>query len=170
VRKLKFLSLVILIASTFFLFVGCSKSNNNNSASTKDSVLYSAWQPFSMTFEGIDNNSDSIYDQTTIAAAITQNVLDKGTVLVYISNGSGSYADATNAGFSVVLGVGQIYISTYGSVPSNFTWRYMVIPGNIATTSTSGSVQTYTPSQLKTMSYSAVSGILGISEAKKLTP
>jgi hypothetical protein len=170
VRKLKVLSLATLIAGTFFLSVGCSKSNNNNSTSTKDSVLYSAWQPFSLKFESLDNNSDSVYDQTTTAAAITQNILDKGTVLVYISDGSGNYTDAVNAGFSVILGVGQIYISTYGSVPSTFTWRYVVIPGTIATTNSSGSLQTYTPSQLKTMSYAAVSGILGISEAKKLTP
>ena len=168
-RKLKVLSLAALIAGSFFLSVGCSKSNNNSS-STKDSVLYSAWQPFSMKFEGLDNNSDSVYDQTTTAAAITQSVLDKGTVLTYISDGNGDYTDAVNAGFSVILGVGSIYISTYGSVPSNFTWRYVVIPGTVATTSSSGSLQTYTPSQLKTMSYVAVSGILGISEAKKLTP
>ena len=168
-RKLKVLSLATLIAGTFFLSVGCSKSNNNSS-STKDSVLYSAWQPFSLKFETLDNNGDSVYDQTTTAAAITQNVLDKGTVLVYVSAGDGEYTDAVNAGFSVILGVGQIYISTYGSVPSAFAWRYVVIPGTIATTSSSGSLQTYTPSQLKTMSYAAVSGILGISEASKLTP
>ena len=166
-RKLKVLSLAALIACSFFLSVGCSK-NNNNSSSTKDSVLYSAWQPFSMKFEGLDNNGDSVYDQTTTAAAITQDVLDKGTVLTYISDGNGDYTDAVNAGFSVILSVGSIYISTYGSVPSNFTWRYVVIPGTVATTSSSGSLQTYTPSQLKTMSYSAVSGILGISETPKL--
>ena len=168
-RKLKVLSLATLIAGTFFLSVGCSKSNNN-STSTKDSVLYSAWQPFSMKYETLDNNGDSVYDQTTTAAAITQSVLDKGTVLVYVSDGNGDYTDAVNAGFSVILAVGQIYISTYGSVPSNFTWRYVVIPGTIATTSSSGSLQTYTPNQLKTMSYAAVSGVLGMSEAKKLTP
>lgn len=168
-RKLKVLSLVTLIAGTFFLSVGCSKSNNN-STSTKDSVLYSAWQSFSLKYEGLNSNSDSVYDQTTTAAAITQSILDKGTVLVYISDGNGDYTDAVNAGFSVILGVGQIYISTYGSVPSAYTWRYVVIPGTIATTSTSGSLQTYTPGQLKTMSYSAVSGILGISGASKLTP
>lgn len=168
-RKLKVLSLVTLIAGTFFLSVGCSKSNNNSSG-TKDSVLYSAWQPFSMKFEGLDNNSDSVYDQTTTAAAITQSVLDKGTVLIYVSDGNGDYADASNAGFSVILGVGQIYLSTYGAVPSTYSWRYVVIPGTIATTSTSGTLQTYTPGQLKTMTYSAVSGILGISAASKLTP
>lgn len=168
--KLKVLSLATLIAGIFLLSAGCSKNNSNNNSSTKDSVLYSAWQPFSMKFETLDNNGDSVYDQTTTAAVITQNVLDKGTVLVYVSDGSGDYTDAENAGFSVILGVGQIYISTFGFVPSNFTWRYVVIPGTIATTSTSGSLQTYTPKQLKTMSYAAVSGILGISASNKLTP
>ena len=168
-RKLKILSLVILIAGSFFLSVGCSKSNSNSS-STKDSVLYSAWKPFSLTYEGLNSNSDSIYDEVAVAAAITQNVLDKGTVLVYVSNGSGSYAVAADAGFSVVLSVGQIYLSTYGAVSSSYKWRYVIIPGTIATTTASGSLQSYTPSQLKTMSYAAVSGILGISATSKLTP
>ena len=166
-RKLKILSLVILIAGSFFLSVGCSKSNSNNSSSTKDSVLYSAWKPFSLTYEGLNSNSDSIYDQVAVAAPITQSVLDKGSVLVYVSNGSGSYALASDAGFSVVLSVGQIYLSTFGAVSSSYTWRYVVIPGTIATTTASGSLQTYTPSQLKTMSYAAVSSILGISESNK---
>jgi hypothetical protein len=123
-----------------------------------------------MKFEGLDTNSDSVYDQTTTASAITQNVLDKGSVLVYVSDGLGDYADAANAGFSVILGVGSIYISTYGAVPSSYTWRYVIVPGTIATTSASGVLQTYTPSQLKGLSYAAVTGLLGISENKKLTP
>lgn len=139
--------------------VGCSKSNNNSS-STKDSVLYSAWQSFNMKYEGLDNNNDSVYDQTISASAVTQSILDKGSVLVYVSDGNGDYADASNAGFSVILAVGQIYISTYGSVPSSYQWRYVVVPGTIATTSSSGSVKTYTPSQLKALSYKEASAIL----------
>lgn len=142
--------MLTLITGALFMSVGCSKSNNNSS-STKDSVLYSSWQSFSLKYEGLDNNSDSVYDQTITAAAITQNVLDKGTVTVYVSDGAGDYADASNAGFSVILNVGSIYISTYGAVPSAYKWRYVVIPGTIATTS-----------QLKGLSYETVAKMLDL--------
>lgn len=114
--------------------MGCSKNNSSNS-STKDSVLYSAWQPFNMSFSGFDSNNDSIFAQTITAAAVTQNIIDKGTVMVYFSDGTGDYADAANAGFSVILHVGSIDLSTIGSVPSTWQWRYVIIPGTIATTS-----------------------------------
>jgi len=162
VRKLKILALLGLVAGALFTSVGCSKSNNSSS-SNKDSVMYSSWQSFNMKYEGLDNNSDSVYDQTITASSITQSVVDKGSVVVYISDGSGDYANAADAGFSVTFGVGQIYISTYGAIPTSWTYRYVVIPGNISVTS-QGSVKTYTPSQLKTMTYDEASVILGVSK------
>lgn len=162
--------MLTLIVGSFLLSVGCSKSNNNNSSSTtKDSVLYSAWQSLNMTFGNLDSKGDSIYYQNVTASAITQNVLDKGSVLVYVSNGGGSYATSTDAGFSVILSVGGFQISTIGAISSGWSYRYIIIPGNIATTSVSGVIQTYTPNQLKTLSYTTLTSILGISESKKLT-
>jgi hypothetical protein len=166
VRKLKILTLLGLVAGAIFMSVGCSKSNNNSS-SNKDSVLYSAWQSFNMKYEGLDNNNDSVYDQTVTASSITQSILDKGSVVVYIADGSGDYANAADAGFSVTFGLGQIYISTYSAIPSGWTFRYVVIPGNISVTS-QGSVRTYTPNQLKAMTYDEASGILGINNKPTL--
>jgi hypothetical protein len=162
VRKLKFLALLSIVAGALFTSVGCSKSNNSSS-SNKDSVMYSAWQPFNMKYEGQDNNNDSVYDQTITASSITQSIVDKGSVVVYIADGAGDYANAADAGFSVTFGVGQIYISTYGAIPTGWAYRYVVIPGNISVTS-QGSVKTYTPNQLKTMTYDEASAILGISK------
>ncbi|MBS1601224.1 MAG: hypothetical protein JST42_01055 [Bacteroidetes bacterium] len=165
-RKLKILTLVSLIAGAALMSVGCSKSNNNSS-SNKDSVMYSAWQSFNMKYEGQDNNNDSVYDQTVTASSITQSILDKGSVVVYIADGSGDYANAADAGFSVTFGLGQIYISTFGAIPSGWTFRYVIIPGNISVTS-QGSVRTYTPNQLKAMTYDQASGILDISNKPTL--
>ena len=78
---MKFLALLGLVAGALFTSVGCSKSNNNSS-SNKDSVLYSSWQAFNMKYEGQDSNNDSVYDQTITASAVTQNILDKGSVVV----------------------------------------------------------------------------------------
>jgi hypothetical protein len=161
VKNFKLFTLLTLIAGYLLTSIGCSKSNNNNN-SAKDSVLYSAWQPFNMKFEGVTTYGDSVFDQTVVAKSVTQSVLDKGVVLVYVKDGTGLYADATNAGISLLLDPGEIYMTTNFTVTSNFSFRYVVIPGGISTTSVSGSVQTYTPAQLKKLPYSTVAGMLHV--------
>ena len=90
-----------------------------------------------MKFESATTTTDSLFDETVTAKSITQSILDKGSVLVYLQDGSGSYAEASALGFFVVLSVGQIYISTSFTVPSSWKFRYVVIPGTVSTQSRS---------------------------------
>jgi hypothetical protein len=136
VRKLKIIFPVVILMVSFASLVsvtGCKKTTNNI---VQDSVYYSAWTNFNMKYDAnASSGTDSVYDQTITAKSITQAVLDKGSVIVYITPGSGIYAEATSEGFEVILSVGQIYIDAHGAVPSTWQYRYVIIPGTVATQS-----------------------------------
>ena len=150
--------------------VSCSKSSNNNNNSGSDSVLYSAWIPLHLVIT--QPTSDSIYEQALTVKALTASVLNKGVVNVYLNySGSGGtqIIPASDAGIYPTYTTGSIYLDAYGSsgavLASNLYFdsvRYVIIPGKISTTSANGSVQTYTPSQLKQMDYSTLTKVLGI--------
>jgi len=128
VRKLKilFTALVLIFSFASLLPVaGCKKTYNTVS---QDSVSYSAWQSFAMKFEGATTTTDSVFDQTVTAKSVTQAILDKGSVLVYIQDGAGNYAEASSQGFIVILAVGQIYLETGFTLPSawkvcDYSWQ-----------------------------------------------
>jgi hypothetical protein len=152
VRKLKisFTALVLILSFASLLPVaGCKKTYTTV---VQDSVSYSAWQSFAMKFESATTTTDSIFDQTVTAKAVTQAILDKGSVLVYIQDGAGSYAEASSQGFLVVLAVGQIYLETNYTVQSSWKFRYVIIPGTVAT-----------QSQTRHLSYSNASKLLNLS-------
>src|SRR6185437_11464816 len=150
--------------------VSCSKSSNNNNNSGSDSVLYSNWIPLALVLQ--QPTSDSIYEQKVTANALTASVLNKGAVNIYL-NYSGSkgtqIALPSDAGIYPTFTTGAIYLDAYGGngalMASNLYFdsvRYVIIPGKVSTTSANGSVQTYTPAQLKQMDYSTLTRVLGI--------
>lgn len=152
-RKLKiiFPAVVLIVSFASLLSVaGCKKTYTTV---VKDSVYYSPWQSIALKFVSAGaTTADSVFNQTVTAKSITQAVLDKGSVLVYITDGSGSYAEAANQGFIVVLAVGQIYLQTNFTVPSSWKFRYVIVPGNVAT-----------QSQTRHLSYSDASKLFNLS-------
>jgi len=172
VSKLKIVLFAAMVVS-FGAIVSCSKSNNNNnsgSGSHSDSVLYSNWIPLHLVITGTP--SDSVFEQKITANALTQTVLNKGLVLVY-ANESGSGGKFINYvsdfGIYPTFGVQAIYLDAYNSAGYQLSTnqivdsvRYVIVPGSVSTTSASGNLQTYTPSQLRQLDYSTVTKDLNI--------
>lgn len=133
-------------------------------------MLYSNWIPMNLVLQ--QPTSDSIYEQKLTATALTASVLNKGAVNIYL-NYSGSHgtqiALPSDAGIYPTFTTGAIYLDAYGgngALMATNTYfdsvRYVIIPGKVSTTSANGSVQTYTPAQLKQMDYSTLTRVLGI--------
>jgi hypothetical protein len=171
VRKLKILMLTFSVMSLGAL-VSCSKSSTKTTpaASSADTVMYSAWIPLALVLQS--PASDSFYEQAITAAALTQAILDKGMVNVYVhETGTGtSYVNsASDEGIYPTYAVGQIFLDAYGSngaVLATNTYfdevRYVIIPGTVSVTNANGSIQTYTPAQLKELDYATLTKLLGI--------
>jgi hypothetical protein len=172
VRKMK-IALLAAMTVSLVAMVSCSKSSNSSggsSSSSKDSVLYSNWIPLKLVLQ--TPASDSDYEQKITASALTTAVLGKGLVLVY-ANETGSGGQYVNYisdfGIYPTFGPQAIYLDAYGTYGYQISQntvvdsvRYIIIPGTVSTTSVSGNLQTYTPSQLKTLDYSTVTQIFNI--------
>ena len=168
--KLKFV-LLAARAISFAALVSCSKNNNNTPASSsKDTVLYSNWIPLKLVLTG--NTADSDYEQKITASALTTTVLSKGLVLIYANEtgSGGQYVNyVSDFGIYPTFASQAIYLDAYGTYGYNISLntvvdsvRYVIIPGTVNTTSASGNLQTYTPSQLKGLDYSTLTKVLNI--------
>ena len=121
----------------------------------------------------IDANSDTSYSETLTATAITQDVLNSAVVVGYIRF-LDAYGDTTILNASAAMTesfiVGNIELFSGAPYPSNssgsdfsgYDYRYVIIPAKIAINSVSSNGHMYTSDQLKTMSYPALTRILGI--------
>ena len=136
---------------------GCSKSSNNSSTpAAKDSVLYSSWITLAATY----NTTDSAYEQALTVNALTQNVLDHGLVLTYIKDGAGEVVTPQDFSLFPAFTLKTITLFAGGDF-SNVPFRYVIIPGTLATSSTSagvmsGSARTFSVNDLKSMTYAQV--------------
>ncbi|HZE83975.1 MAG TPA: hypothetical protein VE035_06670 [Puia sp.] len=133
---LAFMALIMGMVTT----TSCSKSSSTPAA--KDSVLYSNWITLKMISQGVDNDVTSptygyeIFAEEIAAPAITKAVLNKGVVLTYVQgvvNGDTAIVNA-EALLSEFVYAGRIELSSVGIDYSGLKYRYVVIPGRIATT------------------------------------
>ncbi|GGB12069.1 hypothetical protein [Puia dinghuensis] len=150
-RKLKFIfsaaALVVSIVSLISVG-GCTK---NTTYQTKDSVYYSGWMTLSMT----GTNHDSLWYEDIAAKSVTASVLRSGAVLGYVgsaSSGDTTALSASEYGFSQILNVGNIELQYYLTDQSGLLYRYVVIPGNVLTTT----FKNFSQDQLKRMSFTDV--------------
>jgi hypothetical protein len=175
-----------LVASVALMMVACSKAGNPGAtgatgasgatgatgpAGTDSTVQYSPWIALTATpYLDADNNTD--YVDTLSVPALTNAVLDQDVVLGYLQFFDGA-GDTTIAIAGTILeenfGVGYIELSSLAPAATatsgiNFTgynYRYVIIPGDIQVTSTTGSeVTTYTKAQLKAMDYRTLTRLL----------
>jgi len=147
----------------------CSKSNNNNSASAKDSVLYSNWTPLNMSLLGVDPNSgDSVFGQEITAKAITKAIMDRGLVLMYVQgldpNGDSVIQNA-EALMTAYTYVGAIDLISDFVDYSGFNFRYVVIPGKTLINGVRDGGQTLSISELKTLDYDAATRVFNLPPA-----
>jgi|GEM_PF-1021987 len=147
---------------------GADGANGMDGAPGPDSVLYSNWMPMNMS-ENIDINSDTTYSQIFPANAITDDILNSGTILTYLSgvdgNGNSFIYNAATA-LTESYYVGNIFVASLPPAPShsagsNFAgdyYRFIVVPGSIAVTAFKG----MTPQQIRTVSYPVVAKMLNL--------
>jgi hypothetical protein len=108
-------------------------------------VIYSAWinAPVAAA-ENIDGTSGM---STTInAPELSEDILSKGTILVYVSFGSGSFTvpyTSTAGGFvntiTAISTLKKIKLFRFRhdgggtvNIPTSLSWRYILIPGGVA--------------------------------------
>jgi len=122
---------------------------------------------------------DTLYVQDITAPKITANIVSKGAVVGYFGyvTQSGDTAAFNEAEFGyntgVVFATGLIEITGYGVDISynngGFLFRYVVIPGNVLTTSFNGMTQ----QQLNKMSFTDLQKAISASQSasgRTLTP
>ncbi len=161
VKSLLALATIIIIGLT-----SCSKGDTGPAGPAgpagPDSVMYSDWITLNFTF----NNTDSLYEQTIAAPAITQGVLDSGLVVSYIQ-----YTDQSTGEVHIqsIASLGSLIWDDYslGKVNmfaninlSTYLYRYVVIRGTTKVNGTVNKVKGYTPSELKAMSYEQLQKVL----------
>lgn len=169
-RNLKLIALAALTTGILIIMTtGCKKGDTGPvGPAGPDSVQYSAWNTLAMTVVGTDTDGNSIYGQTITASSITSTILNKGSVIGYLlvndpltANGDSSVVNASLA-LQEFFAIGKIDLVSYGTDYSGYLYRYVVIPSKVATSSTSGSIRTYTSDQLKQLDYTTLSTILKI--------
>ena len=150
-RKVKIFFLAATVIG-FFSLIGCSKSNNNN-ASHSDSVYTSSWITLSMSL----NTTDSDYEQTISAPAVTSAILNTGVVLgygAYLNNNNDTVVEsAIEFDMYQTFSVGQILLQA-GFDNTDLWYRYVVIPGQVLTT------KGLTPLEAKSLSYAEVTKLI----------
>lgn len=166
-RNLTLLTVLAIIGVGSVMMTGCSKGNTGPAGPAgPDSVQYSGWTTLAMTYVGPDQSGDSTFQQTITAKSITSAILNQGAVIGYLlfpDPGTGD-SSVVNASLAVdeFFNVGSIDIVSDGVDYSGASYRYVVIPAKITTSSISGTLQTFTASQLKAMDYKTLTKALGI--------
>lgn len=133
-------------------------------------VIYSAWinAPTAVA-ETVDGTSGM---STTInAPELSADILSKGTILVYVSFGSGTFAvpyTSTAGGFAntitAVSSLAKIKLFRFRhdqggtvNIPTSLSWRYILIPGGVAAATSKAAKPDYAK-----MSYEEVCAQLNI--------
>ena len=123
-------------------------------------VIYSNWTNVTMT------NTGPFWEGLLNAPGITQTVLDRGVVNVYLRNENSqifqlNYSSPGGNYIHYFLTVGLITIRS--SVNSSYAYRYVIIPGGVSGGRfTSGALIGYSTEQIKSLSYDDLCKLLNI--------
>ena len=162
-KKLRLVSFCALAIS--LLAISCSKKGDTGPAGPPgpagpDSVSYSAWTALNLVY----NTTDSLFEQTIAAPAITQAVLDKGIILSYVEfTDQGGNTNVFNASelVYVTYSVGSISIASLNGY-TGLQFRYVIVPGTVSLNSIKPMYKGYSQADLEKMGYQAAMGTLGI--------
>lgn len=156
---MKFSKTIFIILLVAISTISCSSDDGTDGVNGVDgqagpagatgtaNVIYSAWltapTAVAETIDGTSGMSTSIN-----APQLSEDILAKGTVLVYVSFGSGTYTlpyTSTAGGFvntiTAISTAKKIKLFRFrhdagGTVnlPTSLSWRYILIPGGVAAT------------------------------------
>jgi len=159
---MKFLKPIFALFVLVFFVASCSSDEGADGVNGVDgqagpagtaNVIYSAWitapAAVAETVDGTSGMSTSL-----VAPQLTDDILSKGTVLVYVSFGSGTFSlpyTSTAGGFvntiTAVASLKKIKLFRFRhdqgatvNIPTSLSWRYILIPGGVAA-ATSKNVQ-----------------------------
>lgn len=152
-KNLKTLATILLAA---FVIISCSSDDGKDGKDGADgtnglpgtaNVIYSAWltapAAVAETIDGTAGMSTSLN-----APELSTDILSKGTILVYMTFGAGTYiipytslAGGTANTITAISTVQKIKLFRFthsgsGTVglPTTLSWRYILIPGGVAAT------------------------------------
>ncbi len=163
-KNVKFLLLLAFVTS--LAWTGCKKGDTGPAGATgpagPDSVMYSPW--ITLAFNYVTVDTSGYYADSIAAPSITQAILDSGVVLGYLdfsanNDGSSIIPMSTGSQFGIFeyFSVGIAEVDDYSGDASGAKYRYVVIPGSRATSSSGQrKYNGYTISELKSMSYDKV--------------
>ena len=161
-RKFKIFFLTATVAGIISM-IGCTK-NNTTTVYTKDSVFSSNWTTLVMDSS---STSDGAWEQTISAPAVTASILDNGVVLgygAYVSTGTDTVVEqAFEFGLYQTLSPGSIFLQSVFNNNGLF-YRYVIVPGSVL----AGTKMT--PQELKSMSYTEVTKLLGTTAKQAAAP
>lgn len=149
---MKILKTLFAILSVTAFTVSCSSDDGKDGADGADgapgtaNVIYSAWMTApAATAETIDGTSGL---STTInAPELSADILSKGTILVYMSFGSNTYAlpytSVAGGSANTITAISSLQKiklfrfkhandGTTVTLPTSLNWRYILIPGGVA--------------------------------------
>jgi len=173
VEKLKLLCLsgLVVVVALYSCSKGDTGAAGPKGPAGPDSVYHSNWINANLA-GALDQNGDSVYFQDVPAPNITQGILDSGLIISYIStlDQSGQFTDVEPLNG---LPLYEDYLFgdiEYTTIPANqggfgltlngsAAVRYVVIPGSVL--ASTDAFKGMSKAQIKTMSYSKVTSILG---------
>ena len=151
---MKFLKTIFTILLVAISTISCSSDDGTNGVDGQQgapgapgtaNVIYSAWiNAPTAAAETVDGTSGMA---TTInAPELSDEILSKGTILVYVSFGSGTFAvpyTSTAGGFvntiTAISTLKKIKLFRFRhdqggtvNIPTSLSWRYILIPGGVA--------------------------------------
>jgi len=151
---MKFLKPIITIFLLAIFAISCSSDDGTDGvdgqagapeATATANVIYSAWLTAPVAaVESVDGTSGM--STSLVAPELTEDILSKGTVLVYVSFGSGSFSlpyTSTAGGFvntiTAISSLKKIKLFRFRhdqaatvNIPTSLSWRYILIPGGVA--------------------------------------
>ncbi|HLK30719.1 MAG TPA: hypothetical protein VKT28_19230 [Puia sp.] len=177
-KKLKLVA-VAIIGMAFVSIVSCKKGDTGPAGARgpagPDSVIYSSWIVLNAPF----NSTDSAYEQTISAPALTQSTLSTAVILSYI----GVPGAGTNGTDTAVINVSDAFTFFQGAyitqnlLPGeidlfsnvDFTqigalYRYVIVPGTIL--AGNSILKGYTKEQLRSVDFVTLSKALNTGSTK----
>lgn len=140
--------------------VGPAGPTGATGATGTANVIYSDWRNVTMT------NTGPFWEGTLTAAGITQTVIERGVVNIYLRNENNlvfqlNYSSPGGNYIHYFLTVGLITIRS--SVNSSYPYRYVIIPGGVSGGRfVSGPLTGYSIEQVKAFSYENLCALLHI--------
>jgi hypothetical protein len=175
---------LFLFASIALCLISCQKgatgpqglagANGETGPGGPDTVIYSLWIPVTMsiaeTYVDSIGNTDTLFSDNIPAPVITQDILDSGMILSYLSfidsTGATNVVSAAPYFSSEIFQVGQIILNSINvDLSTGYSYRYVVLPGTLL--ATNSYLKTLSKAQLKTADYAFITKALDLPSARR---